>query len=152
MKFNFTINHDDLEIPFSGELVKGRPHTIEIGEPILADLVFEQFFSLCDNVLALGDSTMFLRGLSVRHNIYKVLRFRNNRKTAKKKTTEALKIYKLNPKTKIKHLSPAELLNVALARAHFRKPELVVVKKYGYLADIDVDLSRWGDVFIVVIN
>jgi len=137
----------------SGTLERGVVHTIEIGEEQLAQSLFERFWDLTDEVLALGDTTMFLRGRSVRHNIYKVLRLRTNRADAKQKTDEVISMFGLNPKTKVKKLSEGELLSLALARSYFRTPELVVIKKFGgYLERLDVDTKKWSESFVVVIT
>lgn len=127
---------------FKAEVKCGIPHIFEVGERILADKLFYiltglskeyqgsietddiDFSHSADNtVLALGDATMFING-TVKKNLHKALKLR--RKDFKEKTIEALETYNLDGNKKIKHLSDEELLRLSLARAHYRKIDLIV--------------------------
>ena len=160
----------DLEYPFSASVRRGEVHTFDVGEASLADKLFwvlcglDPIYSgkidgegLCfnasswNNILALGDRSMFIRG-SVRRNIYKALRIRANKETARQRTEEVIKLYGLEKlsKFKISLLDDEELINVAQARAHYRKIGLVVFKKLSLNAEID--LAKFRDSYIIVIT
>ena len=172
LKIDLNIKNDDIKIPFKFEVEIGKPHFVETGEPILRDKLF---WALCgldqnnrdvsgtidgegicfnastfNNVLALGDRGMFIRG-SVRRNIYKALRTRSNRKIAKQRTDEVINLYKLEnlAKMNVKLLEDDELLTVSLARAHYRKIALVIAK-LGQ--DFDENrLSKFSKAYIIVL-
>ena len=103
----------DMDFEFKADVKRGVPYKFEVGERILGDKLFWVLCGLdraytgtiegegiCfnasswNNVLALGDRSMFIRG-TVRRNIYKALRTRVNRKTAKSRTEEVIKLYNL---------------------------------------------------------
>jgi ABC-type iron transport system FetAB ATPase subunit len=164
----------DQEFIFNIEIKKGEPYTFEVGEKELADRLF---YVLCkldtnydgtigdpdneidfsntpqNNVLALGDRTLFING-TIYRNIYLPLRARHNRAEAKQKTQEIIKTYNLNPKQKMKTLSDDEILTLALARAHFREPKLVIINRVeSYITpETEIDYSRWSDSYIININ
>jgi len=165
MSFKFK----DLDMEFKAEVERGKPHTFTVGEPALADKLFWVICGLdhgytgtikgegvsfgptaWNNVLALGDSTMFVRG-SVRKNIYKALRIRSDRKTAKERTEEVIEKYGLQVLAglKVKLLSDDELMTVSLARAHFRKIALVICKKTD---GKEIDLQKFRDAYIIYVH
>jgi len=159
----------EIDFEFKAEVKPGETHTFNVGEESLADKLFWVLCGLdrkyegkvegegvCfnastwNNVLALGDVTMFIGG-TIRRNIYKALRVRANRKTAKQRTEEVIRLYDLQVLAglKTKHLSDEELLHVAIARAHFRKIALVVVKdKKSY----NIDYTKWPDAYILRVS
>jgi ABC-type nitrate/sulfonate/bicarbonate transport system ATPase subunit len=158
MKFDFT----DL-------VERGKPYTYNVGERALADKLFWVLCGLdagytgtisgdglCfnrssfNNVLALGDRTMFIRG-SVRRNIYKALRLRTDKKTAMARTDEVIGLYNLRKLEtfNVKLLTGEELITVALARAHFRKIGLVVFNKVS--TNVEIDLQKFSDAYIITI-
>lgn len=164
---SFKLN--DIDFNFKTEVKRGEVYTFNAGEPILADKLFWVLCGLdknyegevkgegiCfnpstfNNVLALGDKTMFIRG-SVERNIYKALRVRAKPKIAKVRTQEVIELYKLKKlaKLNIKLLEDGELMTVALARAHFRQIGLVVLKK---LQDTQIDFTKFGDAYIIIIT
>ena len=156
MNVDVIIKHHDLEIPIKFELEKNKPHVIDVGEEQFADRLFAVLCGLedikfSDDVLGLGDKTMFVNG-TIYKNIYKVLRIRFPRKESKEKTEQVIELYKLDGKKKIKSLSDSELYEVALARSYYRQPELVVINKNGYLSDVEIDVSRWDDCYVVCIH
>ena len=168
--FNIDIafKHNDIDFKFQANIARGKPHTFEVGEQMLADKLF---WVLCgldknytgtiegegisfaassfNNVLALGDKTMYIRG-SAERNIYKALRVRAKRKLAKERTEQVIKLYNLErlAKFNIKLLEDDELLTVSLARAHFRKIRLVIFKN---LNNIEIDLSKFKTEYIITI-
>ena len=160
----------DLDFVFKANTKRGEVYTFEIGEPILADKLFwvlcglDPFYkgsiegegvcfnmSTWNNVLALGDTSMFVRG-TVRRNIYKAIRVRCDKQTAKTRTEEVIALYGLEVLAglKVKLLSPEELLNVSLARAHYRDIALVLFKNLG--AKHEIDLSKFKDAYIIKIH
>jgi len=157
----------DLDFNFSATVKRGETYTFNVGEVALADKLFWVLAGLdkgytgkidgegiCysasswNNVLALGDRSMFIRG-SVKKNIYKALRIRANKKTARERTQEVLTLYGLKKfeKFNINLLEDDELIIVALARAHYRKIGLVVYKKIN----AKIDLSKFNDAYIIEI-
>lgn len=134
LKIDISFRHNGELFAFKVEIEEGGRHIIEVGERMLADKLF---FVLCgldkefdgvmkgadwshtkaNNILALGDSSMFLKG-SVQKNIYKALRTRMKRAEAKQKTQEVINIYNID--------ESSTLMNIALARAHFRDIKLIV--------------------------
>ena len=158
----------EIDFEFKTVVQRGEPYTFNVGEESLADKLFWVLCGLdgkyegkiegegvCfnastwNNVLALGDVTMFIRG-TIRRNIYKALRVRADRKTAKQRTEEVIKLYGLEVLAglRTKYLSDEELLRVAIARAHFRKIAFVVVKdKESY----QIDCTKWPDAYIIKI-
>jgi ABC-type taurine transport system ATPase subunit len=163
IKFRFK----DLDFEFKADTELGKPYNFDIGEPVLADKLFGVLAGLdldfsgtingngvCfnaserNNVLALGDNSMFIKG-SVRKNIYKTLRIRTDRKTAKQRTEEVIRLYNLENSAdlNINRLNGDELLKVSLARAHFREVRLVIIKNYPA-----IDLSKWRQAYIITIS
>ena len=146
----------DVDFSFKAECEKGKPHIFEAGEEALADRLFAEliFSGLEPNILALGDKTMFIRG-SVSRNIYKALRFRSNKKTARSQLETALDEYSLRDiaQRNIKQLSDEQLFAVALARSHFRTADLLVVKKIGgYIKkETKINFEKWPDAYIIEI-
>jgi len=153
----------DLDFTFSATVRRGEVHDFATGEPALADKLFwvlcglDQDYTgkidgegICfnasswNNVLALGDRSMFIRG-SVRRNIYKALRIRADKKTARARTEEVIKLYNLERIAgfNINLLEDNELTTVAMARAHYRKIGLVVCK------NVEIDLTRFKDAYII---
>ena len=165
IKFKFR----DLDFEFTAQVKRGEPYTFNVGEQSLADKLFWVLCGLdakyegkiegegiCfnastwNNVLALGDTTMFISG-TIRRNIYKAIRVRNDRKTAKQLTEEVIKLYGLEVLAglKVHYLSDEELLRVSIARAHFRKIGLVIIKERdGY----NIDCTKWPDAYIIKIT
>jgi len=151
MKINIKIG----DCEFTATVERGVPHIFEVGEPILADKLFYALIGLnkdfeggveagdvnfsrtpANTVLALGDKSMFLKGI-VKRNLHKALKLRH--RDYKEKAQEVSGKFELDPSTKIKNLSPKELLNLALARAHFRKVDLVVINRCEtYLSDLEI--------------
>jgi ABC-type transport system involved in cytochrome bd biosynthesis fused ATPase/permease subunit len=151
-----------LSFSFSADIPEGGRHVFAVGERVLADKLFYVLCGLdrdysgkisCDdaagkrvdfskskrnNVLAIGDRTMFISG-TVRHNIYRAMRARTARKTARERTEEVIKLYKLGdiaglPIKNFMH-STDTLLRVALARAHFREASLIVANCFVTYVD-----------------
>ena len=170
LKIDIAFRLNDIDFTFKADVKRGEVYTFNAGEPILADKLFWVLCGLdknykgtiegegiCfnastfNNVLALGDRTMFIRG-SVERNIYKALRVRAGRKTALQRTQEVIGLYNLQKlaKLNIKLLEDEELLTVALARAHFRKIGLLVYKKLGNNAEFD--FTKFADSYILVIS
>jgi len=159
----------DMDFEFKADVKRGVPYKFEVGERILGDKLF---WVLCgldrgyegkiegeglsfnassfNNILALGDRSMFVRG-NVRRNIYKALRVRAHRKIAKARTEEVIKLYHLERIESFKTdlLDDKELLNVALARAHYRKIGLVVFNKAA--APVEIELTKFSDAYIVIV-
>ncbi|MCL2850983.1 MAG: hypothetical protein FWE01_01305 [Firmicutes bacterium] len=108
--------------------------------------------SSLNNVLAIGDPTMFLsKGTSVYKNVYTVLRARDTKVDAKQKTDEVIKHYQLDPKSKLKNLSDNQLLALSLARSHFRVPKFIIVNKLYFLKNLEINFDKWKDSYVVVI-
>ena len=129
---NLSFKHLGEQYSFNLQLKCGEVHKFEVGERMLADKLFwclcgldgdcqykinvsGQNISFKNDILALGDGTMFL-DRSVDKNVYKALRVRHKRKEARQKTSEVMKIYELE-----------SALDVAIARAHFRNFKLLIV-------------------------
>ena len=144
IKIDISFNHDNMPFVFTAEVVEGKRHVFEIGERMLADKLFYVLVGLdknykgtitgadwsqseTNNVLALGDKTMFVNG-TVRKNIYKALRTRMKIKQAKQKTEEVINFYKLKPDDQI---NDDNMLPVAIARAHFREVKLIVANCFN---------------------
>jgi len=165
LSIDITFTFKDTEFSFKAEIELNKPYTFEIGETALTDKLFWVLVGLdksykgkingegiCfnpsswNNVLALGDKTMFVRG-SVYKNIYKALRVRANKKAALERTEQVIDHYDLRhlSKLNIKLLTQEELLRVAVARAHFRKIALIVAK------ECEIDFSKWKDSYIIKI-
>ena len=170
LNIDIKIKHLDIEFPFKANIKRGEVFEFPVGEPILRDKLFwilcglKSDFegeikgegicfnaSVFNNVLALGDRSMFIRG-DVTRNIYKALRVRADRKTAKARTQEVIGLYDLEKlaKLKIDYLEDDELLVVSLARAHYRQIGLVVWKKVDETAKID--LSKFKESYILVVS
>jgi len=169
LNIDISFKLNDIDFAFNTQVKRGDVYTFEVGEPILADKLLWVLTGLdkgysgkiegegvCwnasswNNVLALGDPTMFVRG-SVRRNIYKALRVRADKKTAMARTEEIIEKYGLQVLAglNVKLLSDEELLRVAVARADYRKIALVVWKKSADAGEID--LSKWADAYILTI-
>ena len=170
LEIDIKIKHNNMEFPFKASVKRGEIFTFAVGEEIMRDKLF---WALCginkdytgeikgegicfnsstfNNVLAIGDRSMFIRG-SVTRNIYKALRVRADKQTAKSRTDEVIKLYGLErlSKLNVKLLDDNELLTVALARAHFRKIGLVVFKKLEEHGEID--LSKFSDAYIIKVS
>ena len=151
-------------------LQPGVPHRLNINEPILADRIFallcglsndgEVSFepnvvnyssSVANNVLALGDSSMFVRG-SVKKNLRKALRARiHDKAQVNKKIQELCHAYNLSPSDKV---TDSNKLAVALARSSIREPKLVVIKRIGGYVNVDteIDYSRWTGAYVIEIS
>jgi ABC-type lipopolysaccharide export system ATPase subunit len=146
LKIDISFKFKDLDFSFKADINRGEPYIFEVGERALADKLFWVLCGLdkgytgtiqgegvCfnastwNNVLALGDRTMFLRG-SVQRNIYKALRVRSNRKISLERTEEVIKLYNLEHlrKMSISLLEDDEIFAVSLARVHYRKIALIV--------------------------
>jgi len=161
----FTI--EDTEFPFEAEIKPGNQHTFTVGDPAVMDKLFWVLVGLdknyqgeirgegiCfkasswNNVLALGDRSMFISG-TVYKNIYKAMRVRANRTTSRQRTEEVIEKYDLQllSKMNIKLLTEEELMRIAVARAHFRKIALVVAKQCE-----TQDFTKWPDAYIIKIT
>ena len=174
----------EIDFEFKAQIKRGESHTFKVDEESLADKLF---WILCgldtkyegkiegegvswgastwNNVLALGDTSMFISG-TARRNIYKAIRVRADRKTAKQRTEEVIRLYGLEVLAglKTKYLSDEELLRVAIARAHFRKIGLVIVKGKDF-CEIDCSThneeqrfllencyAKWPDAYILKVT
>jgi len=107
-----------------------------------------------NNILALGDPTMFLApSSSIKKNIYRALRSRHSRPDSKQKTSELLSTYFPNtsPKTKLKTLDSNQLLTLSLARSHYRTPKLIIINKLHFLKSLEINLSLWKNCYILTI-
>jgi len=165
---NIKFKFKDLDLEFKADIERNKPYTFEIGEEMLSDKLFWILVGLdknyegeitgegvClnasswNNVLALGDKGMFIRG-TVYKNIYKALRVRSKRAEAKNRALEVIKLYNLEllSSIKIHLLTDEELLRVATARAHYRKIALVVAKSKEIGK---IDFTKWQDSYIIKI-
>ncbi|MCL2846414.1 MAG: hypothetical protein FWE38_01865 [Firmicutes bacterium] len=154
---NIKLSFTHMGTPFDFDIVleAGVPYRLEIGEAMLCTRVFECLVGLdkncvyehgfdvsrspSNNVLALGDKTMFIRGDAYR-NVYKALRTRFKRKVAKQHAGRIIAEY--NPQTP---------LEVALARASMRDVKLVVVNRVsGYIGEDDViAFTKFNEAYII---
>jgi len=104
-----------------------------------------------NNVLALGDPGMFVKG-TVQKNIYAAIRARFSKEKAKEMTLETLsKFSTLDPKAKLKTLTNEQLYILAQARSSHRTPKLIVINKLHFLKEIEIDHTQWQDAYIVVV-
>lgn len=170
LSINISFNHNGLDFTFNDEIEQGKPHTFKVGEQSLADKLFWVLVGLdkdykgsidgdgiCfnastwNNVLALGDNSMFLPRSTIRHNIYKALRVRADRKAAKVRTEEIIELYNLHVLAGLKphYLTDEELTNVALARAHYREIRLVVIKGNDAEQVTKIALQKWPEAYII---
>ena len=174
LTINLAFKFRNLDFKFEATVRRGEVHNFEkqypdLFEPALRDKLFWVLCGLdrgytgkiegeglCfnassfNNVLAIGDRSMFVRG-SVRRNIYKALRLRADRKTAQKRTDEVIELYNLKKleNLNVKLLEDGELVTVALARAHFRRIGLVIYK--GALEYVEILLQKYKDAYIIVV-
>ena len=168
----------DIEFNFRGDtytfkkhVIKGEVATIEIGEEALSDKLFNvlcgldkdyigeirdsekllnQTASRHNNVLALGARTMHYSG-SVGRNVFRTLRLRSDKKTAKAQTAQVLEMYNLDPRKRVKGLCPSEFWDFSCARCNYREVRLVVINKCGFLCNLKVDLTKWKECYIIQI-
>ncbi|MCL2755891.1 MAG: hypothetical protein FWE45_02450 [Firmicutes bacterium] len=167
----------DQRFTFDALVKKGDPYIFEIGEEQLIDKIFYKLCGLdnigvefacvvadqldfskssSNNILALGDSGMFLPNKTVGANLYKAYRARMKKIDAMRKVIEVLDIYGLSDiaNVKIKKLDEGRLIDVALARAHVRNPLLVVVKRVGgYIScQTEIDFTKFEQSYIIEIR
>ena len=173
LSLNISFKHNGEMFTFTANIPLGTKHIFEIGERILADKLFyvlagldndyqgtmtgaDWSHSKDNNVLALGDKSMFIYG-SVHRNIYRALRVRANRKTAKAQTREVVEYYELDADASV---TGGNMLQVALARSHFRDVKMIVLNCFEtYIKSADEyfekrknHLPEMKDVYIIEIT
>lgn len=176
LKIDISFKIKELTFTFNEDIAMGSVFKFDVGVDYIAAKLFDVLTGLDDdyngmivdtdevvnrshsalnNVLALGNRTMFVRG-SVRRNIYKALRARNKRAQAKVLTEELITTRGLLDiaDTAVKSLSNADLLRVAVSRAHFRDVRLIVVNRCEtYIAKTDeIQLPNSAVAYIIDIT